>query len=193
VLPVGVDLAPLSVERPAAVGLPLIVWNHRWEHDKGPDELAAIVSELDRREVNYRMAMCGEIFVTVPEAFDEVVSMLGDRAIQRGFADRSRYERLLLEASVVLSTAHQEFFGIGVVEAIAAGAHPVLPDRLVYPERVAALGLDGASVLYASPGEAAGLIEAALGRPPDGRVRGAAMRYDWSVVAPMYDAALATA
>jgi glycosyltransferase involved in cell wall biosynthesis len=193
VLPVGVDLAPFSVGRLPAGEPPLIVWNHRWEHDKGPEDLAAIVAALDRRGVDYRMAMCGEIFVSVPEPFDGVVSMLGDRAIQRGFADRPRYERLLLEASVVLSTAHQEFFGIGVVEAIAAGAHPVLPNRLVYPERVAALGLDGASVLYGSPEEAAALIEAALRRPPDGRVTHAAMRYDWSVVAPMYDAALATA
>ena len=29
----------------------LIVWNHRWEHDKGPDELGAIVGELIDRGV----------------------------------------------------------------------------------------------------------------------------------------------
>ncbi len=193
VLPVGIDLEPMSRARPVAADPPLVVWNHRWEHDKGPEGLAAVVAALDARGVDYRMALCGEIFVSVPEAFNEVLSRLGERAVQRGWADRDRYERLLLESSVVLSTAHQEFFGIGVVEAIAAGAHPVLPDRLVYRERVAALGLDPARVLYGTEEEAATLIVDALSRPSDEAARRAVMQYDWSVVAPLYDEALARA
>jgi len=35
---------------------------------------------------------------------------------------------------VAVSTAAHEFFGIGMVEAAAAGALPVLPRRLAYPE-----------------------------------------------------------
>ena len=33
-----------------------------------------------------------------------------------------------------MSSANHEFFGIGIVEAIAAGAYPLLPNRLAYPE-----------------------------------------------------------
>ena len=35
---------------------------------------------------------------------------------------------------MIVSTADHEFFGISVVEAIAAGAYPLLPRRLAYPE-----------------------------------------------------------
>jgi len=40
----------------------------------------------------------------------------------------------LSEADVFVSTARHEFFGISVVEAIAAGVYPLLPRRLSYPE-----------------------------------------------------------
>jgi glycosyltransferase involved in cell wall biosynthesis len=190
VLPVGVDVRDL-VDAPIERGdVPLIVWNQRWEHDKGPEELKGIVIELTNRQVEFRMAMCGEVFVSVPPTFAEITDILGDRLIQSGFAERSRYLEILREASVVLSTADQEFFGIGVVEAIAAGAWPVLPDRLVYPERVGELDIDPQASLYTSQSHAAELIAAGLNREPEPRTRQAALRYDWSVVAPAYDAAL---
>ncbi len=47
---------------------------------------------------------------------------------------RAEYEALLRRAQVVVSTSRQEFFGVSVVEAVHAGAHPLVPDRLVYPE-----------------------------------------------------------
>ncbi len=190
VLPVGVDLSAFATDRPVSEGPPLIVWNQRWEHDKGPTELMEIVRQLIGSGTDFVMAMCGEVFVSVPEEFSEVVELLGSRLIHQGWADQDRYAGLLLGASVVLSTAEQEFFGIGVVEAIAAGAHPVLPDRLVYPERIAALGADPDTALYSNAEEAVSLIENALGLPADGRLRAATKIYDWSTVASRYDEVL---
>ncbi len=190
VLPVGVDLSRLVGERRTLGGDPLIVWNQRWEHDKGPDELEAILGGLMELNVPFTVAMCGEVFVSVPPTFERITTMLGDRLVHQGYADREVYEDLLLAGSVVLSTAHQEFFGIGVVEGIAAGAHPVLPNRLVYPERIEAIGGDAARSLYDTPADAAGLIATALGGDVDSALRLGAQQYDWSVVAEQYDAAL---
>jgi glycosyltransferase involved in cell wall biosynthesis len=55
-----------------------------------------------------------------------------------GHLTRDEYEAVLAAASIVVSTAEQEFFGISVVEAMHAGAFPVLPRGLVYPERIPA-------------------------------------------------------
>ena len=59
-----------------------------------------------------------------------------------GYADdRSTYQQLLGAADIVASTADHEFFGIGIVEACAAGALPLVPNRLAYPEVLGRLDL----------------------------------------------------
>ncbi|MGL4651339.1 MAG: glycosyltransferase, partial [Caldilineaceae bacterium] len=47
---------------------------------------------------------------------------------------RAEYEVLLSQAALVVSTADHEFFGISLLEAVLAGAFPLLPKRLSYPE-----------------------------------------------------------
>ena len=192
VLPVGVDLSPFDSMSVSGVRSPLIVWNQRWEHDKGPDELKAIFSALIDAGLDFSVAMCGEVFVSVPPEFAEISDVLGDRLVHAGWLERDAYFDLLKASAVVLSTAHQEFFGIAVVEAIAAGAHPVLPDRLVYPERVAQLGANPDTVLYSSTEHAVDLIRAALEDPPDRGIMSSAHQYGWSAVAPKYDRVLET-
>jgi glycosyltransferase involved in cell wall biosynthesis len=190
VLPVGIDLAPFTGDPIRSDEPPLLLWNQRWEHDKGPEELKAVVAVLLGNDVEFRMAMCGEVFVSVPPTFAEITEMLGDRLIHEGHAERSLYESMLRQSSVVLSTADQEFFGIGVIEAIAAGAYPVLPNRLVYPERIAALQYDPTQILFDSPEQAADLIERHLLNPPSEDLRSATSQYDWSSVANRYDESL---
>ncbi|MEN8042157.1 MAG: DUF3524 domain-containing protein [Actinomycetota bacterium] len=190
VLPVGIDANGLAHAEPGRP--PLIIWNQRWEHDKGPDELKAIVAGLIDSGVEFSMAMTGEVFVSVPEEFAEVTGMLGDRLIHSGWAERARYVELLNQASVVLSTAHQEFFGIAITEAVAAGANPVFPNRLVYPERITDFGADPDHSLYESPEHAVRLITKALSRPSDPTVAEVARGFSWHQIAPRYDAALAS-
>lgn len=134
IMPIGVELdwvRPFTKDDP-----PLIMWNQRWEYDKDPVRLFAAFDRLMKRGSNFRIALCGENFRNVPDEFETGSQRLGDRLIHYGYADRDLYEDLLHDSSVVVSTAKHEFFGIAAVEAMAAGAVPVFPNDLSYPELI---------------------------------------------------------
>lgn len=133
-LPLVFDDEPVSSSSsPNELG-PLVLWNHRWEHDKGPDELLQICRGLSARDVQFRWALCGQSYGRVPHELTQLSELLGERLVWSGHAPRDRYRELLRSADVVLSTARHEFFGVSVLEGVHAGARPVVPDRLVYPE-----------------------------------------------------------
>ncbi len=135
VLEVGVDL---SWVEPTAVGDgPVrIVWNHRWEHDKDPQAFFAAVDVLAGEGLDFEVVVLGENFRVAPDEFAAAAARHGDRILHMGLADLDAYRKWLNSADVVVSTALQEFFGVSVVEGMAAGCMPVLPARLSYPELV---------------------------------------------------------
>ena len=195
VLAPGVDLARIDRRRPGARGAsaPLLLWNQRWEHDKGPDRFVGAMAALVEAGAEFRVAVTGERFVSSPASFDRLPGLLGDRLVHFGFAPDDQYVDLLLSADVVVSTADQEFFGIAIVEAMYAGALPVLPARLVYPERIPA-GFE-TRCLYADEGDLVNKLRTALSDPAASRSSAAALaptvaEFDWPLVAPRYDAML---
>lgn len=196
VLPVGVDLAaaatPTGAARPAPPDGPLVLSNQRWHHDKDLGAVLRALVRLADRGVAFRVAVVGDDRGGEREALMPLVERLGDRVVAVGMLPRSEYLALLHRADIVVSAARNEFFGIAVVEAIAAGAVPVLPDRLAYPEVVPARFHE--HVLYAD-----GQLTAALGGTIEslGATRAAVdgladsmHRFDWTEVAPGYDAAV---
>ena len=125
--------------RPARRAGPLrILWAARWEHDKGPEAFFDAIGLLRRRGVDFRLSVIGQQFRSVPEVFAEARAALAAHIDHWGCqASRAEYVSALLAADVFVSTAQHEFFGISAVEAMAAGAMPVLPRRLAYPEILA--------------------------------------------------------
>jgi len=112
-------------------GPPVIVWNHRWEHDKNPERFFEALFELDRQQVDFGLIVLGESFRDHPRIFDEVKKRLAARIIRFGYAkSREEYARWLRQGDLVLSTADHEFCGISVIEAVRAGCRPLLPKRL---------------------------------------------------------------
>lgn len=112
-----------------------LVWSARWEFDKGPDRLLAILEELEHRKLDYEIAILGEQFRSTPKEFDQIQAKFAHRITQFGFApSRADYLRFLSSSDIVLSTALHEFQGLAVLEAVTLGCVPVLPDRQVYPE-----------------------------------------------------------
>ena len=173
---------------------PLVIWNHRWEFDKQPAVFFAALRQAQEAGVAFRVALLGENFQVVPQEFEAARGWLGERLVQYGYLpDRSAYLELLRRGSVVVSTAIQENFGISVVEAVAAGNHPLLPHRLSYPEVIPAAYHD--ACLYADDAALAEmLIRLLLAAPPVAAPRGLAaamQRYSWSTLAPAYDALFA--
>ncbi len=132
----GIDFsASDAVKRNKAGDIPLIVWNHRWEHDKNPQEFFAALAQLSKRGVDFRLLILGQSFVASPACFAQAKEKFADKIIHFGFVpSRQRYLELLSKGDVVVSTAVHEFYGIAVIEAVRAGCVPVLPDRLAYPE-----------------------------------------------------------
>jgi len=142
VLPVPLDIPQLTIKEKttqASASMetrPIkIVWPARWEFDKGPDRLLAILVELEDRNLDYEIAILGEQFRSTPKEFDQMKTRFSHRITQFGFAQsRADYLAFLTSADFVLSTALHEFQGLAVLEAVALGCVPVLPNRQVYPE-----------------------------------------------------------
>lgn len=167
VQPPGVaSLQPASAREPGPLR---IVWAARWEHDKGPQTFFAAMRLLVERDVDFQVSVLGESFRQVPAVFEEAPSWLGNRIGGWGFLSRCDYEQTLRDADVFVSTAEHEFFGLAAVEAALAGALPLLPERLAYPE---VFGLaespEAASLFYDGTAEQVAARLETLATAPEG-------------------------
>ncbi|GAA0787220.1 tRNA-queuosine alpha-mannosyltransferase domain-containing protein [Marinobacterium sediminicola] len=114
-----------------------LVWNHRWEFDKGPELLLDAILMMQQRQLDFRLHVVGQQFRHTPKVFDHIHQTLeeGDNLGYWGHVESlEEYRQLLQQADVVLSTALHDYQGIAVLEGVAAGCTPVVPDRLAYRE-----------------------------------------------------------
>lgn len=195
VLPVGVDLGRLDPAWVAAdpASPPLVLWNQRLEYDKNPEGFISVLVELAKEGVAFRVALCGERFGKPGERWEAGVVELGKRVIHNGFAEADLYRRLLWEATVTVSTAGHEYFGISILEAIYCHTFPLLPARLSYPELIPANF--HADCLYHGRPDLLKRLRRALTDPAAARATAAKLapaagRFDWRIMAPRYDAEL---
>ena len=138
VIPVPIE-DRLFVHQPGPVNWarPHLLWNHRWEYDKGPERLLKFLQALDKRAIPFRLSVVGEGFQSHPKAFDQIHQQFENRIEQWGFLEsRDDYDQLLRQADVVVSTALHDFQGLSMLEAMASGCVPLAPDRLAYREYV---------------------------------------------------------
>ncbi|WP_321495435.1 DUF3524 domain-containing protein [uncultured Desulfobacter sp.] len=137
----GIDLDPVALVsshlRSSGLDRPLVIWNHRWEYDKNPGVFFHVLERLKRRGVLFYLAVMGEQYGTVPEYFNGIEERFGTELLVCGYQETvGDYRKWLAAGSVVVSTAIQENFGISVMEAVAHGCLPLLPNRLSYPELI---------------------------------------------------------
>lgn len=140
VIPPGVrclDISKISDDRESTSNRsPLrILWVSRWEFDKAPETFFAALRLLKQNSVKFSLSVLGESYRNAPACFDEARRDLADHIAHWGYLpSRADYDRVLCESDVVVSTARHEFFGIGILEAVAAGCFPLVPRRLAYVE-----------------------------------------------------------
>ena len=129
----GIHQLPKRGER--TPGPMRIVWAARWEHDKNPELFFHSLRILKAKKIKFRISVMGEQFRQSPDVFDSARKEFADHRDRWGYQqERHDYETALLDADLFVSTADHEFFGFSVLEAAAAGAFPLVPEKLAYPE-----------------------------------------------------------
>ena len=129
-----------------------VIWNHRWEYDKNPALLLRALECLHTRfngKLPFVLHVVGQSFRQIPAEFTAIRDLLreADALGQWGYLPAERYRELLALSDIVLSSADHDFQGLSVLEAVAAGATPVVPARQAYPEWF------GAAACYPCTGE----------------------------------------
>lgn len=113
----------------------LILWPHRWEYDKAPQLFAEAVCRLHAEGLEFRLALLGARARKPHPALIRLREHCAARILVDGFLPREQYLAWLARASIVISSTDHEFQGLAVLEAASAGATPLVPDRLCYPEQ----------------------------------------------------------
>ncbi len=113
-----------------------ILWAARWEPDKRPDIFFEALGKLESQGGAFELNCIGGTGGrATPSFFEEAHERFSDRILRWGYCeDRQDYVEALLDSDIAVSSADHEFFGIGMVEAAAAGAYPLVPHKLAYPE-----------------------------------------------------------
>jgi glycosyltransferase involved in cell wall biosynthesis len=194
VLPVGVDLGDLRPDEqtPDEATVPTVLWNHRWDWDKRIDDALRMLVDVAEQGVAFDLVLAGERPGPASPKIKALLATLDDRIRVNAHLPRADYVAAVRDSDVVLSTAVHEFFGVAMVEAMAAGCVPVLPADLSYPEIVPE-GWHGDALYERVPGAGVERLAEVLANPASARANVAGLaesmrRFDWSVVAPLYDA-----
>ena len=191
----GIDPAPepcgVPEAQPNALDRPLVIWNHRWEYDKNPKAFFTALDRLKHRGIAFYLAVMGERYDTVPQDFKGLEQRFDGELLVYGYQEQAEdYRTWLAKGSVVISTAIQENFGISVMEAVAHGCMPLLPNRLSYPELIP--GPLKTDVIYRDDADLETRLEHVLVAPESYREKAAllsahAAGFSWDHMAKKWD------
>lgn len=186
VLPLGFEFD--STTERVIRQVPSILWNHRWEYDKNPQDWYDILCDVSGGGYDFNLIVCGPSYKRYPPVFDQIREAFASQIIHWGHASsRADYVDLLSRSDIALVTSKQDFFGISVVESVYYGAVPVLPRRLAYPDYVSPE--EYADLYYDHPREAVDILSRILSEStvPQRDLRALVEPFAWDVVVDKYD------
>jgi glycosyltransferase involved in cell wall biosynthesis len=168
----GVDMSWVGPKH-RREGPPVIIWPHRWEQDKNPQVFDRAVRRLRSAALDFGLVLAGIDSEPANEVRQRMLKDLADHVVASGSFDIDQYRYWVMRSDIVVSCTDHEFFGIAVVEALAAGCQPVLPNDFSYPELV-----DGTAELY-EPGSFGSSLERAVGSFESTASAVDVARFDW--------------
>ncbi len=139
VLPLGLDLRDFdqTIKSKTSSEPRVIVWNHRWEYDKGPELFFNTLLKLKENNIDFRLIVLGEEYRKSPAIFSQAKEWFAEQTLHWGWcATRSEYVKWLQAGDILPVTSEQDFFGISACEGIAAGLSPLFPNALAFPEHI---------------------------------------------------------
>ncbi len=161
-----------------------ILWNHRWEFDKGIIDFLDLMISLKNKQVDFELILLGSRPSKLPNEITNRLEILKDQIIKDSFCEsKEEYLNWIQSCSIYPVTSKHDFFGLSVLEAIATGIQPILPKSLAYPEH-----LDSDDVFYSTAQE---LEEKLVGYLQNKRAfkeySHQVEKYLWKVVIKEYD------
>lgn len=187
VLHLGLDLIALRADaeqHETEPKHPTLLWNHRWEYDKNPEDFFETLFALHDEGLAFSLVVTGEHFQSAPGIFQQAQKRLNERIMHFGYCQsRKEYATWLGKAHLLPVSSAQDFFGVSVVEAMACGVIPLLPKNLAYEEHV-----DDPRYFYDRKQFKSALRSAIEHWRPGERFayRDSMLRYDWSRMASDY-------
>ncbi len=176
-----------SPDRTCRNDKPVLVWNHRREYDKGPNEFEKFLHILSIRNIPFSLILLGGAARNDHPAFSRIAHDFADSISFNGFAtERQQYKRLLSGADFAPVFSIQDFFGISIMECAAAGVIPLLPRRLSYPELYGNIG----EIFYDSVEEIPEMMNRLTHERRSGiseKLQKCAASYDWEIMHTRYD------
>ncbi len=170
--------------------IPILLWNHRWEYDKNPEGFYQVLLFLKEERLNFNLILLGQSYQKTPLVFDQIKKNFKKEILHIGYAeDFESYASLLWKADFLPVSNIQDFFGGSIIEAIYCQCHPLLPDRLAYPEHIP-LALRE-KYLYQTESELKQKLKQAIiafnSKESNQSLANFVARYDWSNLAGHYD------
>ena len=192
VLHLGMEFSPFLTKaslNPDSDKPPLILWNHRWEYDKGPEVFFRVLWHLKVQGYSFRLAVLGESFSNQPPIFSKAKDLFKQEIIHWGYVKSpERYAEILTEAEVLPITSLHDFFGISFVEGLYANCIPFVPKGKVYEEHIPEN--EQSKFLYKDEKDLIAKMKNFLENPEKFRgllPRNWVNKYDWKTLAPTYD------
>ena len=184
----GLDLKKFNDYKISSTNkIPIILWNHRWEYDKNPNDFFQSLQKIKSVGIQFKLVIVGEEFDTEMPIFTESRNFFKDEIIHMGYCKSFEdYASWLWKADILPVTINQEFFGASVMEAVYCNCYPLLPTRLTYPE----LFNDTVNALhfYHNANDYDNKLKSLLINQNLGHnLNEIAQKYDWSTMSIQYD------